>query len=134
MRVTPEYRLPDAYKLPVTPSGPLLLESQPMPLASSWFCKRAGQPVDAAEGNARLLLTITWSFYAGGQQKMVLASNGYLGIGTGPWRYRTGRRAARCRRQPPTAYIKVESEAASAAGIYFENTVCQMAMAGQGCW
>jgi hypothetical protein len=62
-------------------------------------------------------------FYAGGQHKMTLASNGYLGIGTGAGvtpdvELHVVDDSADC-------YIKVESEAASAAGVYFENTVCR---------
>jgi hypothetical protein len=63
---------------------------------------------------------------------MVLASNGYLGIGTGAGV--TPDVELHVVDDSADSYIKVESEAASAAGIYFENTVCQLAMAGQGCW
>jgi hypothetical protein len=83
---------------------------------------QASGTVDAAE----VMLGCTDNnmvFYAGGQQKMVLASNGYLGIGTGAGV--TPDVELHVVDDSADSYIKVESEAASAAGIYFENTVCR---------
>jgi hypothetical protein len=60
------------------------------------------------------------TFYAGGQLKMTLEASGYLGLGVSEpdVELHVVDDAADC-------YIKVESEAASAAGVYFENTVCR---------